>query len=308
MLKDNYILRLVLLKKWLNARKGRLSVLAVMQNMDKHLLYRLIYENRISDELLYNIVKHEKTIEILEKECLEKFEIFKRFIKKGEGRTGMLARKLGVKTHLIRDLSYAKGDGRYLLLKYDAKRVVNAIREIDRGRSSVCYRVEKLDVNKFIDQHAPKSLQDLKGVMDFAERVKQYADIGNHDGSVICEIHGDRYRIISIGFDSKFDDMCRSHVCDKSNPHLHGLLFATLGIAKSHRKHIGGLMAFSQNAPCPNCAKRLISAGIGEVYCHFEPELMDGIEELGINHIPVYKYMFLQKALKIINKLPDKVA
>ncbi|MCU4320631.1 hypothetical protein [Acinetobacter bereziniae] len=306
--KDNYILRLALLQKWLKARKGRLSILSVKNEIDKHLLYRLIHENRISIELLRAIENDKKEIEELEKECIKKFEIFKRFIKKGEGRTALLSKKLGVKSYLLRDLSYAKGDGRYLLLKYGAKRIVDAIREIERGRSSACYQVEKLDVNKFINNNAPKSLQTLQGVMSFAESVKKYADMGNHDGSVICEIHGNKYKIISIGFDTKFDDMCRSHICDKSDPHLHGLLFATLGIAKNHRKHISGLMAFSQTAPCPNCAKRLIKAGVSEVYCYFEPELMDGLNDLGNNHIPVYKYMLLQNTVKKINKLADKVA
>lgn len=306
--KDNYCLRLVLLKKWLNARKGRLSLLAVMNELNRDTLYKLIYQNRISSDLLIKMDSDKVIVDSLEKECIEKFEIFRRFIKKGEGRTALLANALGMRTNLIRDLSFAKNDGRYLLLKYDAKRVVDAIRQIERGRSNSCYRVEKVNVNQFMSQHAPKSLQTLQGIMTFAEKVKQYADMGNHDGAVICEKHGDKYKVISIGFDARFEDMCRSHVCDKANPHLHGLLFASLGIAKSHKNHIGGLMAFSQNAPCPDCAKRLINSGINEVYCYYEPELMAGIDELGVNGIPVYKYQFIHKSSKLINTLSDKVA
>lgn len=67
-------------------------------------------------------------------------------------------------------------------------------------------------------------------------------------------------------------------------------------------------MAFSHNAPCPNCANRLISSGVTEVYCYFEPEEMGGIQLLGKHGIPVFKYQLVSKSLRLINELQEDIA
>lgn len=309
MKKDHYIIRAQLLKKWLKVRRGRLTVLAMIIGMDKPKLYKIIDENKISPELLKTIDSKLELIETLEKECISKFEYFRRFIRKGEGRARRLATILNVSTEAIRDLSYAKGDSRYVLMRYGTQNVMTAIRDIDQTRTKSCYSFDKFNVRAFVNQNAPKSLQDLQGIMQFADKVKAYADYGNEDGAVICSIHGaGRYKVVSAGIDVLHDDLARSHVCDRSNPHLHGLLFASLGINKKTRNDVGGLMAFSHNAPCPNCAKRLIGSGITEVYCYFEPEEMEGIQLLAKHGIPVFKYQLVNKSLQLINDLPKQVA
>lgn len=306
--KDHYVLRAQLVKKWLKVRRGRLSVLSMTLDIDKSLLYRMINENRLSPELLKTIDSKLELIEDLEKECIAKFEYFRRYIRKGEGRASRLAQALNVSTSAIRDLSYAKGDGRYVLMRYNTQKVMTAIKEIDQRRTKACYSFEKFNVRAFVEKYAPKSFQDLNGIMLFAESVKKYADYGNEDGAVICSIHGaGRYKVVSVGVDILHDDLAHSHICDTTNPHLHGLIFASLGVSKKSRSDVGGLMAFAPNAPCPNCAKRLISSGITEVYCYFEPEQMEGIQLLGQHGIPVFKYQLVNKSLKLINEL-KKVA
>lgn len=190
MKRDNYIVRVELLRKWLRVRRGRLTILAMTIDMDKKKLYRIIDENRMSPELLKTIDSKLELIEDLEKECIEKFEYFKRFIRKGEGRASRLARILNVSTQAIRDLSYAKGDARYVLMRYGTKNIMNAIKSIDQRRTKSCYSFDKFNVRSFIDAHAPKSFQDLQGIMQFADQVKEYANYGNEDGAVICSVHG----------------------------------------------------------------------------------------------------------------------
>lgn len=303
MRKENYIVRAQLLKKWLLVRRGRLSVLSVTIDIEKSILFKMIDENRISPELLKTIDSKLELIEALEKECIAKFDYFRRFVRKGEGRASRLAKLLKVSTKAIRDLSYAKGDGRYVLMRYGTQNVMQSIKEIDQTRTKACYSFDKFNAKAFIENNASKALMDLNAIMSFADMVKHHADYGNEDGAVICTIHGEgRYRVASIGVDSLYTDLCRSHVCDQLNPHLHGLLFACLGINKKNRSEVGGLMAFAHNAPCPNCAKRLISSGITEVYCYFEPEDMQGIQLLGKHGIPVYKYQLVSKSVKLINE------
>jgi len=302
----NNVLRIGKLKKWIGGRKGRLSLLAQLLGQEKSKLYSMIHENRLSVDFMEQIEAKQKEAEELEKECLKKFPYLKRFINKGEGRVPLLAKKLGLSVNTVRNFGKAYGDSRFVLIKYDVSRVMAAIRECENERNRACYSYEKLDVKKYLSTQIKKSLHTLEQVMQIADLVKEHADFGNHDSAVICRIIGeDKYKIISIGFDTKFSDMCRSHVCDKSTPHIHAAMFAALNVPKQHINEVGGLMVYSHSAPCPNCANRLHSLGMAKMYCLFEPELMGGLYFLEENNIPVIKYNLVTKEHKQINSLSD---
>jgi tRNA(Arg) A34 adenosine deaminase TadA len=300
------VLQIGKIKKWIGGRKGRLTLLAHLLGKEKSKLYSMIYENRLSVELIQEIETKQKEAETLEKECLKNFPYLKRFINRGEGRVTQLAKRLGVSANTIRNLGNARGDSRFVLIKYGVSQVMVAMRECDKQRTRACYSYEKIDMKKYFSTQIKKSVHTLEQVMQIADSVKEHADFGNHDSAVVCRIMGEnKYKIISIGFDTKFSDMCRSHVCDKSNPHMHAAMFAALNVQKQHINEVGGLMVYSHSAPCPNCANRLHSIGIAKMYCLFEPELMDGLHFLAQNNIPVIKYNLVTKKHKQINFLKN---
>ncbi|MEX5443545.1 hypothetical protein WCE14_09260 [Acinetobacter schindleri] len=306
---NNNILKIELFKKWVGARKGRMSLLATLLGKNKKALYAIIHENRMSPDLMRAVEAQKLVIQELEQECIKQFPYFVRFVRKGEGRMSRLAEKLEVSTNAIRGLAHAKKDGRFLLINYGVKRVVNAIRDIEQERRNASYSHEKMDVKAYISEQVRRRNYSLSEVMQLADQIKQHADAGNQDAAVICRVMGEgKYRILSVGFDTHFSDMCKSHVCDQSNPHIHASLFAALSLPKKERDQVGYLMQFSHSAPCPGCAKRLINLGIAEVYCYFEPELLDGVQEMGDLGIPVYKYNVVHKTVKTINSVTRRVA
>lgn len=298
------------MKKWLNARRGRMTVLAQLLQRDKASLYKTIFENRVSNDLFLVIERKKIDIEAMENECLKKFPFFIRFIRKGEGRIGRLSEKLDMPVSVLRGLAHAKKDGRYIMMKHGVERIMTAINEIENERKRASYNHEKIDIRAFISDNVRKSKYSLENVVQLANLVRQHADCGDRSGAVICRIVGEnQYRILSIGFDTVFNDMCRSHVCDKDvEPHIHAALFAAISVGKKEREKVGEIMAFSHVAPCPNCTERLIGLGVSEVYCTLEPELMGGMNMLGDLGIPVYKYSAHDKSIKTINSIVQKIA
>lgn len=303
------ILKTELLKKWLNARKGRMTILAELLQRDKKSLYHTIFENRVSNDLYSAIERKRVEITELESECLQQFPKFVRFIRKGEGRLGRLSKKLEIPMGVLRSMAKAKKDGRYIMIKYGVPKIMAAISAIEHERKHLSYSHEKIDVKAFISEHVRKSVYTIRQVIQLADTVRECADKGNCDAAVICRVIDEsKYRVLSIGFDTTFTDMCRSHVCDKDNPHIHAALFAVLNVPKKEREQLGSIMAFSHSAPCPECAKRLIDLGVSEIYCTLEPELMDGLNLLGDVGVPVYKYNNYDQSIRTINSIKKKVA
>lgn len=304
---ENNILRVELIKKWVRARRGRMTVLAKATEQNKNDLYATIFENRMSAELMNTVERKKSEIEALERECIKFFPFFLRFTRKGQGRIGKLAEKLETSSNVIRDLSKSKGDSRYRLISHGVERIKKAIREIENERRDHSYNHEKIDVKAYLSDEIQKKSYTLLDVMGLADMIKRQADAGNEDSAVICRRDGDKYRILSIGFDTKFNDMCKSHVCDKSDPHVHATFFASLNVPRKERNKVGQIISFSHSAPCPNCASKLIDLNIDEVYCLFEPELLGGINALGDVGIPVYKYNLVTKSLKTINSVTKRM-
>lgn len=302
MKKDNYILRNEKIKKWVGMRKGRTSLLADLVGVKRTNLHNQIFENRLSPELVQMIERRQIEIEDMEKACLRQFPFFKRYIQKGEGRLARLSAKLELSSETLRGLSLARGDSRYLLMKYGVQKIRAAMQECELERKNASYTLEKIDVKAYVTATVKKKLHSLSEIIDLANVIKENADFGNHDAAVICRVMGgDRYKVLSIGFDTVFSDMCKSHVCEKKNRHIHALMFAAISLSKKAAAETGELMCFTHNAPCPNCAARIIPMGVKAVYCLYEPELMDGLNTLAKNNVPVIKVNLATKTHTQIN-------
>lgn len=300
--KNSYILRNERIKKWVEARKGRMSLLAQMVDKNRTSLYSLIYENKMSPELIQVIESNQVFVEKMEKDCIKKFPLFKRHVMKGDGRVPRLSKKLNISCDVIRGLARAKGDKRYLLIKHGVDKVMNAIRECEKEQGGTSYSKEKIDIRAFLTTKVKKSHHNLDEIISLAQVVKENADFGNHDAAVICRDMGEgRYKILSIGFDTVFSNMCKSHVCEKKNPHLHAPYFAALTIPKQVQVTTEPLVLVSLVAPCPNCTKRLLLAGVSKVYCLFEPELIDGLQQFAREGVPVIKINLYEKTQMQIN-------
>lgn len=302
------VLRCQRINKWIGARRGRVTLLAQMQGKKREELYKLISENRLSAELLLAIERAQIEVEEMEKECIKRFPSFKRFVKKGDGRVPRLAEKMETSIHNIRDLAHAKGDGRYLMIKYGVDKIMNAIRDCERDSRQSSYNTEKINVRIFVEKHIQNKQFTFEELLIVADEVRQNADIGNHDGALICRQMGDKFKVISIGFDMAFSNMGKSHVCDPLNPHVHAPMFAALNVPKQNPKSTGDLVLFSHHAPCGNCADRLLSVGVQRAYCLYEPELMEGLKQLALNFIPVIKYSILEKTFITMNGVAYKAA
>lgn len=307
-MKSNNILRVELIKKWVRARRGRMGMLAKALGEGKNNLYATIFEDRMSAQLLAQVEQKKNEIEALERECIREFPYFIRFVRKGQGRMGKLAKKLGVSSSVIRDLAHAKKDGKYRLIDIGTQKIKSAIRDIESERRDKSYSYEHVDVSAFLSEEVKKKSYTLQEVMALADQLKQMADTGNQDGAVICRRVGDKYKILSIGFDKQFSDPCKSHICDKNNPHIHAVFLACLNVPKKERDQVGTLVGYSQSAPCPNCAPRLIGLNIDAFYCLLEPELMGGLNALGEVGIPVYKYNLATKTIRTINSVVKSIS
>ncbi|MDR6630448.1 tRNA(Arg) A34 adenosine deaminase TadA [Acinetobacter lwoffii] len=300
--KKDYVLRNARIKKWVEARKGRMPLLGQLVGKDRASLYNLIHENKMSPDLVHLIEEKQLEIEAMEKDCIKRFPSFRRFILKGEGRVQRLAEKVNLTARQLRDLAYSKEDGRYLLMKHGVDRIMNAIRECEREKANSSYSHEKLDIRAFLSTKVKKSHHSLDDIINLAGLIKEHADFGNHDAAVICrEVKPDQYKVLSVGFDSVFSDMCKSHVCEKKNPHLHASMFAALNVPKQSDNATNALVLFSHSAPCPNCAPRLVSIGLTKAYCYYEAEFMGGLELLAKHDIPVIKINAYSKTYKRIN-------
>ena len=73
---ENNILRVELIKKWVRARRGRMTVLARATGQNKNALYATIFENRMSAELVNTVERKKSEIEALERECIKFFPFF----------------------------------------------------------------------------------------------------------------------------------------------------------------------------------------------------------------------------------------
>lgn len=309
MLKKDYILRNERIKKWAEARKGRLVLLGRLVGKDRTSLYKLIYENKLSPELVKLIECKQLDVEEMEKNCIKRFPFYKSFILKGEGRVTRLATKVNIPARQLRDLAYSKGDGRYLLIKHGVERMMAAVRECERERGNSSYSHEKIDMRAYLTTTVKKSYHSLDDIIKLADQIKGNADFGNHDAAVICrEVKPGQYKVLSAGFDSVFSDMCRSHVCEKKSPHLHAAMFAALNVPKNALSGSDEIILFSHSAPCPNCAPRLLTAGVKKVYCLYEPELMGGLHVLARQNVPVIKINMYDKKYKQINATGQSVA
>ncbi len=302
MKKNNYVFRNELIRKWVANRRGRMTILAGLVGKNRENLYRLIHENRIAPDLLEIIERKQIEIEGLERECIQYFTFFKRFIMKGEGRVARLAEKLKVSSEILRGLARAKGDARYGLLRYGTSQVKAAIRECETERTESSYNREKIDIRAYVTATVKKKHHSLNDVIDLVQVIRENADFGNHDAAVVCrKVSDDRYKVEAIGFDTVFSDMCKSHVCEKDNPHLHAAMFAAINVPRNAKNMIGDLVMMTHTAPCPNCAPRLVNTGINQVYCFYEPELMGGLHILERQGIPVIKINLADRSQRQIN-------
>lgn len=294
------------IKKWTLARKGRMSLLAKMLKMDKQQLYRQVNDYRLSPDLIAKIEVQQKEIHKLEIECIRKFEYLKRFAARKQGRITKLSKKLGVPLHKVRELTHATGDSRYLMLQYGTKRVMTAMREVEKDYSR--YSDNTRPIKTFLTREVIAKSYTLKQIEELAGKIKDLADHGNHDAAFICQSVGrNKYKILSTGFDSKQMDMCKSHICDHSDPHLHAFTLCDLNFPKKDLPGVGEVVAFGHSAPCPTCAQRLYVRGVSKVYCYFEPERMGGLDLLAKHGIPVLKINVANGSTKKINCL-DKAA
>ncbi|OTG87848.1 hypothetical protein [Acinetobacter sp. ANC 3813] len=299
------VLRCQRINKWVAARRGRMTLLADSLGRKRDDLYKLVAENRLSVELINAIERAQLDIEALESECTKEFPKFKRFVKKGGGRIGRLSKKLNIPVHILRGLADAKGDGIYLMIKYQTHKIASAVRECEIESKTAVYSVEKIDVRVYMEKNIKNKLHTFEEVIELADAVRDNADRGNHDGALICRQYGDKYKILSIGFDFGSSNMAKSHVCDKLNPHVHALLFASLNLPKQDPDATGDIVSFGHHAPCPNCADRLLNAGVKRAYCLYEPELMGGMSQLAMHFVPVIKYSVAEKTFRTMNECGD---
>ena len=149
------------IQKWTLARKGRMSLLASLLEMDKQLLYRMVTDFRLSTHLINEIEKKQKEVEGLEVECIREFDYLKRFAAKGHGRIAKLAQKMGEPTHRMYGLVKATGDSRYLLIQYGTQQVMKAVTEIERefkGR----YNKGQINIKDFLTKEVRGKKYTLK--------------------------------------------------------------------------------------------------------------------------------------------------
>ena len=302
------VLRCQRISKWVASRRGRMSLLAGCLGRKRNDLYKLVSENRLSLDLLEAIERAQVDIEKMEQDCIKAFPIFKRFVKKGGGRLGRLGEKLNIPVHVLRGLADAKGDGRYLMIKYDTFKISAAVRELEIEARTSVYNVEKINVRIYMEENIKNKLHTFEEILRLADSVRENADIGNHDGALICRQYGKKFKVLSIGFDFQASSMAKSHVCDKSQPHVHALLFAALNTPKQNPDETGDIISFGHHAPCPNCADRLLNIGVKRAYCLYEPELMGGIAQLAMNFIPVIKYNVSEKTFRTMNDVSGHAA
>ena len=101
--------------------------------------------------------------------------------------------------------------------------------------------------------------------------------------------------IISDGFNgtpSGFENICEDEVTGKTKPYvLHAEANAISKIAKSGNNSEGATL-YVTDAPCLECSKLIIQAGIRRVVYMIEYRVRDGIELLERAGIEVTKYDF----------------
>ena len=99
--------------------------------------------------------------------------------------------------------------------------------------------------------------------------------------------------IISDGFNgtpSGFENICEDHATGKTKPYvLHAEANAITKVAKSGNNSQGATL-YVTDAPCLECAKLIIQAGIKRVVYLIEYSVRDGIELLRRAGIEVCKY------------------
>lgn len=86
-------------------------------------------------------------------------------------------------------------------------------------------------------------------------------------------------RIISTGYNglpSKFDDTICKELCTGCDETVHAEMNAILYAARAGVSTAGAEL-YCNLAPCINCAKHIINAGIKEVYYNFQYKNNDGI-------------------------------
>lgn len=293
------------LKKWVLARKGRLLLLSQKMNMDKNHLYAMLFRDTLSAELVILATEKQREVEQLEKLCIQKFPYFKRFVKKGNGRIPRLAEKMGVSAIRLRRLAKAEGDARYLMIGLGVTHTMQAIREVERDYFR--YQVEGSGggIKSIVTHDMRRSRYSINQIQSIADEIKARADYANQDAAVIFSKDGDKYRLVCAGYDTQFDDMCTSHICDKENPHIHAATMAFLNFPKKQdvTRDTGELFVFMHGAPCVQCAERLNMLGVSAVYCYFEPEYPAGINLLAQNGVPVYKINIVTGEQYRINKI-----
>lgn len=298
-------IQIVLLQKWIKERRGRLPLMAKLINRDADDLYRLIHSNRVSKDL-FKIINH-KMIEIekLERECLNYFPHFRRFVKKGDGRGRDLRavlreRGIHVGKYEIQSMSSAKGDSRLRLLKYGVQEFKDAIRQVEADRRR--YVVGSDSLKELISQNLKRRKYNLDGIQNIAKELKMHAEMGDQSSAVVFRRMGDDHlKIVACGVDAYSDDMCKSHVCTPDNPYLHAAMGAALGLRRISTNEVHPLEIFSQITPCVNCCKRLVNSGITAVYALFEPNEPGTAEFLAEHNIPLFKLNLSNKKFIQIN-------
>lgn len=285
--------QILLLRKWLKDRRGRLPLLAEIIERDASKLYQMINNDRLPPHL-FKVINHKMPqIEALESECLKYFPNFRRFIRKGGGRVRDLCgalreRGVSVTRHDIHSLASAKGDSRLRILKYGLQTLKDSVKQVENERRRYVTGTDKLKL--LITGNVRRRNYDIRGIERIATELKSHADMGNQSAAVIFRrLNDSNLKIVTCGVDSYNEDMCKSHICQTSNQHLHAPMAAALGLRKRIDSEVHSLEIFSQITPCVNCCRRLVDSGITAVYALFEADEPGSAEYLREHSIPLFK-------------------
>jgi DNA-binding Xre family transcriptional regulator/deoxycytidylate deaminase len=254
------------LNKWLCRRRGRLSQLARMLGIKRQTLHSMIFTYKVDNTLMSEIRKTMELIEVEEKQAVRVHKRLKSWMQRGSGRQKALAAYLKTSTVSLRKMRNAKGDSRYVVLRYGVKNLKSGMiyveQEVNAGFHKHILIKDELESqirNKYF------SLNELESVL---RRVRSHANYGLMGACLVYQKLGSKYRIISLGFDSRHDGMLKSHLCERDNPtpYVHSAAMARLNLSSGNAAaEIGEVGTLVDDIPCQYCLNGLLRYGLSEV-------------------------------------------
>ncbi|MFA3307696.1 hypothetical protein KWG10_08375 [Acinetobacter baumannii] len=259
------------LDKWLSRRRGRLSQLARVLGIKRQTLHSMIFTYKVDTACMLEIKKAMELIEVEEKQALRVHKRLKSWMQRGSGRQKALAEYLKTSTVSLRKMGKAKGNSRYVVLRYGVKTLKSGMIYVEHEVNSGFHKhimikdeLEHLVRNKYF------SLDELQLMLS---RVRAHANFGSMGACLVYQKLGSKYRVISLGFDSKHEGMLKSHICERDNPHVHSAAMARLNLSSGNAAaEIGEVGALVDDLPCKYCLKGLLRYGLSEVIYNHEPE------------------------------------